>query len=233
MKLNKFFSLLFAFIFLSSTSYADAVIVDHGSSSLLTRITKLEHQLQYLIEQNYGRQLADNQKELAELRGKNSELIQKIEQLTQRLNEIANRTNEAAKLKPKTEQTEATTEAAETKLYQTALDLLVKAPNKSQQKLQEYLKKYPKGMYRAKARYWLGESYFAQQKYQAAIEEWQFFVRQFPRNNLIPEVLLKLAVIQLKLKHPTQAKNLLTRLIKEYPKTKAAQLARTQLEQLK
>ncbi len=231
MKQNRLVYTLFCLMIVPSVSCAEPTIVARESNSMITRLSKLEHQLQYLLDQNYTAQLNDLQKELTEVRGKNSELTQKIAQLTQRLHELASNRNE--EMKNKNESRVEDTTAAEAKLYQAALDLMEKAPLHSQQKLATYLKTYPKGLYRAKARYWLGECYFLQRKYETAAQTWQFFIQQFPRNDLIPEALLKLALTELKLKRVVPASKLLNRLIEEHPKTKAAKLARLQLAQLK
>jgi tol-pal system protein YbgF len=119
----------------------------------------------------------------------------------------------------------------EQQMYQTAIDLLPdKKYEASGDKLRDYLKLYPKGVYVASAHYWLGEINFLQKNYDAAEEEFKIIIDKYPKSKRVSDAMFKLALVHQNQGRESQAKKELRQIIKRYPHTSASQLAKLQLE---
>ena len=129
--------------------------------------------------------------------------------------------------KPKTDKASL----KEQQMYQTAIDLLPdKKYEASGNKLRDYLRLYPKGIYVANAHYWLGEINFLQKNYDAAEEEFKTVIDKYSKSKRASEAMFKLALVHQNQGRDAQAKQELKQVIKRYPGTSAAQLAKLQLE---
>lgn len=118
----------------------------------------------------------------------------------------------------------------EQQMYQTAIDLLPdKKYEASESKLRDYLKAYPKGIYVANAHYWLGEINFLQKNFDAAEEEFKIVVDKHAKSKRAADAMLKLALVHQNQGREAQAKQELSQVVKRYPGTSAAQLAKKQL----
>ncbi|MEI8055145.1 MAG: tol-pal system protein YbgF [bacterium] len=119
----------------------------------------------------------------------------------------------------------------EQQMYQTAIDLLPdKKYEASGSKLRDYLRLYPKGIYVANAHYWLGEINFLQKNYDAAEEEFKTVTDKYSKSRRASDAMFKLALVHQNQGRDVQAKLELKQVIKRYPGTSAAQLAKLQLE---
>jgi tol-pal system protein YbgF len=99
--------------------------------------------------------------------------------------------------------------------------------------LASFLKRYPSSGYADSARYWLGNAQYGLRQYKDAIVTFRAFVTAAPDNVRAPEALLALANCQAELKDNKSAKKTLEELIRQYPKTEAAQAGRERLVALK
>jgi len=117
----------------------------------------------------------------------------------------------------------------EQQMYQTAIDLLPDKKHESENKLREYLKQYPKGIYVANAHYWLGEINYLQKNFDAAEEEFKIVVDKYSKSKKVADAALKLALVHQNQGREAEAKQELQKVIKRYPGTPAAQLAKQQL----
>lgn len=117
----------------------------------------------------------------------------------------------------------------EQQMYQAAIDLLPEKKDESKSKLRAYLKKYPKGAYLSDVHYWLGEINFLQKNFSAAEKEFKIVVDKYSGSRRISNAMLKLALVHQNQGKKEQAKKELNRVIKRYPDTSAAQLAKQQL----
>ena len=119
----------------------------------------------------------------------------------------------------------------EQQMYQTAIDLLPdKKYEASGNKLRDYLRLYPKGIYVANAHYWLGEINFMQKNYDAAEEEFKTVTDKYSKSKRASDAMFKLALVHQNQGRDAQAKQELKQVMKRYPGTSAAQLAKLQLE---
>lgn len=140
----------------------------------------------------------------------------------------------AVKTQPGKKMTQAAIDAAnlkEQQLYQTAIDLLPdKKYDESSKKLNDYLRRYPKGVYISNAHYWLGEIALLQKNYMQAEAEFKIVIDRFPNSKKVSDAMLKLALVHENQGKHEDAKAELKQVMKKYPNSTAAQLAKQQLE---
>lgn len=121
--------------------------------------------------------------------------------------------------------------AKEKAAYDAALALLKAQKYKeSAAAFAQYVAQYPKGTYASNAQYWLAESYYVVKDYDRALKEFDRLQQQYPTSAKLPSGLLKKGYILLDRKQTTQGKELLQRLIKDYPGTTEARLAKERLD---
>lgn len=97
------------------------------------------------------------------------------------------------------------------------------------------LDKYPQGNYSDNAWYWMGESYYVKRDYPNALQSYRSLLEKFPASPKVPDALLKTGIIQQEQSPPKkdQARAAYQRVLKDYPNSQAATLARSRLDQLK
>jgi tol-pal system protein YbgF len=103
----------------------------------------------------------------------------------------------------------------------------------ARRKFQEFLKSFPNAEYSDNAQFWIGECYYFERNYEKAILEYEKVVQNYPKGNKVPNALLKQALSFLKLDDKSSSMLLLQRVIKEYPNTNAARIARSKLVDIK
>lgn len=104
---------------------------------------------------------------------------------------------------------------------------------KAREAFQEFLVTYPSGEYADNAQYWIGECYFFEKQFEKAILEYEKVTRKFPSSNKVPYALVKQALSFQNLGDKASAKLLLQQVIKEYPDTSQARVARSKLQELR
>lgn len=92
-----------------------------------------------------------------------------------------------------------------------------------------YIEKYPKGNLFANARFWLGDSLYAQNEYELAILEYQKVIAEYPKHSKAPAALLKQGLAFEKLKDIETAKLVYYKLGDDYPNSKEAAIGRKKL----
>lgn len=95
-----------------------------------------------------------------------------------------------------------------------------------------YLGKYPASIYANNAQYWLGEAYRVKQDNDAARKAFNGVIEKYPNGAKVPDALLKLGYLEIEQKNPAKAREYLTRVTTEYPKSPAALLAEKKLLKL-
>jgi tol-pal system protein YbgF len=105
--------------------------------------------------------------------------------------------------------------------------------DKARSEFQNFLAVYPDSEYSDNAQFWVGECYFFEKKYEAAILEYEKVTKNYPNGNKVPYALLKQGLSFLKLGDKTSAKLLLQEVIKDYPNTNQARIARSSLQEIK
>lgn len=98
--------------------------------------------------------------------------------------------------------------------------------------LRQYLAESPTPEQRISALYWLGNAEYGLRNHHNAILHYRNVITQAPNHAHTPQAMLALASCQLELQDTPAAKATLTQLIKKYPNTKAARIAKTRIARL-
>ena len=119
-------------------------------------------------------------------------------------------------------------------LYAAAYELFREGKyEKSREAFESFLKQYPNTEFSDNAQFWIGECYYFEKKYEKAIIEYDKVVKNFPEGSKVPYALLKQGLSFLQLGDKASAKLLLQQVIKDYPNTSQARIARTRLAEIK
>jgi tol-pal system protein YbgF len=97
----------------------------------------------------------------------------------------------------------------------------------------QYLQMQPASSLADNAQYWIGECYYSQKKYAEAIQAFQTVITKYPEGEKIASAMLKLAYAQITAGQTTSGKTNLEALVKRFPESNEAKLARTRLQELK
>ncbi|MEA1970402.1 MAG: tol-pal system protein YbgF [Thermodesulfobacteriota bacterium] len=103
----------------------------------------------------------------------------------------------------------------------------------AKEEFQKFLKFFPDTEYSDNAQFWIGECDYFEGRYEEAIVEYDGVIQNYPKGNKVPSAFLKQALSFLKLGDKTSAKLLLQRIIKDYPNTTPARVARKRLVNIK
>ena len=95
----------------------------------------------------------------------------------------------------------------------------------------QYVETYPSSEMADNAQYWIGEALFAKGKFAEAISEFDKVVQIFSKGDKVPGARLKKAMAMVELGQTELAKAELLALIKAFPKSNEAVLAKQQLEE--
>lgn len=93
----------------------------------------------------------------------------------------------------------------------------------------DFVQRFPGGELSDNAQYGVGECFFAQSMFDSAATEYAVVGEKYPDGDRVPAALYKLALSQEKLKQTAEAKKTLNDLVKRYPLSGEAQLARERL----
>lgn len=77
------------------------------------------------------------------------------------------------------------------------------------------------------AQFWIGSAYFAQQDFRQALRELSKVVQNYPRGNKVADALYRIGLSHRSLFEVERAREVWGRLIREFPESEAARLART------
>ena len=97
---------------------------------------------------------------------------------------------------------------------------------------QGFLNAYPDSRLAGDAQYWLGESYYVSQNYEAAKEAFINLGLRYPQSERLPDALLKLGYIYGDLGDAGRSREVLQKLMQVYPDSQAADLAEQRLQSL-
>lgn len=119
-------------------------------------------------------------------------------------------------------------------LYQQGFALLKsKQYDRALTQFKDYVTQYPKGRYAANANFWMGEINYLQGKHTAAKKSFETVVKNYPKDQKIPDALLKLAIIATDMGQKQKAEVMLGQIQKQYPGTTAARLAMIRAQELR
>ncbi len=96
-----------------------------------------------------------------------------------------------------------------------------------------FLKQYPKSEMAVSAQFWLGEIYYHEKWYEKAILEYQKVIEDYPKGDKTPSALLKQGLAFLNLGDNANAGLILKELIRKFPGSNEANVAKNKLKTLK
>ncbi len=97
---------------------------------------------------------------------------------------------------------------------------------------ERFLEKYPNSKLAGNAQFWIGECYYKQKKFQEAINAYQVVLDEYPNSNKIKDSMLKQGMAFARTGDTTAARILFSRLIKNFPDSNQAMIAKKKLEKL-
>jgi tol-pal system protein YbgF len=97
---------------------------------------------------------------------------------------------------------------------------------------EEYLENFPNTELADNATYWIGESYYRQEKFRQAIDQFERVLRRYPRSEKAPGAVLKKGYAYLELGERSQGIVQLQYVIREHPGSDEANIARDRLRAL-
>jgi tol-pal system protein YbgF len=100
----------------------------------------------------------------------------------------------------------------------------------AREKFKEFLSKYPKSDNADNAQFWVGEIYYREKWYAEAIMEYQKVIENYPDGNKVPASLLKQGLSFSNLGEEANARTFLEEVVKKYPSSNEAKIARDKLE---
>ena len=214
----------FLILLISAGSFSE----DYSSEMLLQKIENLQKEiesLRNLVEENAY--LIERYQELQQ---------QRYLDLDKRLHDIlssdlSNIDNENLEIFSAEGESNQSTLSMEMDVYRNALELFDSSRYaQALQKFRELIVSFPEGNYTADAYFWSGELYLAQKQNEDARENYLVVVRKYINHNRAPDSLYKLGLIEKLLGNTEDEKEYFLKLIKEYPNTGAAELAKKSLE---
>ncbi|MDH3613037.1 MAG: tol-pal system protein YbgF [Gammaproteobacteria bacterium] len=117
--------------------------------------------------------------------------------------------------------------------YQVAFELLKEERYElAAASFKQFLVTFPDSGLADNAQYWLAESYYASDKFEQALRDFQVVIDDYPRSRKVPDALLKMGYCNYSLKQWDAARVTLTRVQAEYPETTAARLAGQYLKRM-
>ncbi|MBW2368294.1 MAG: tol-pal system protein YbgF [Deltaproteobacteria bacterium] len=100
-------------------------------------------------------------------------------------------------------------------------------------KFRQLLQKYPKSKNADNAQFWVGEIYYREKWYEKAIMEYQKVIENYPDGNKVPSSLLKQGLAFFNLDEKANARLILQEMIKKYPASPEAKIAKDKLSTFK
>ena len=106
-------------------------------------------------------------------------------------------------------------------------------PKAGRETLSDFAAKYPDHKLIPNALYWKGEAFYAEKDFENAILAFQDVVDKYPAGEKAPDAMYKQGLSFLSLKDSKNARILLDLVPKKYPKSKAAEMAKKKLKEIR
>lgn len=102
----------------------------------------------------------------------------------------------------------------------------------ARRKFQELIKRFPSSERADNAQFWIGEIYYREKWYEKSILEYQKVIENYPKGNKVPASLLKQGFAFFNLGDKSNSRLILEELIKKYPNTNEAKIAKDKIKDL-
>ncbi len=199
------------------------------------------------------KELIKIKKEVSQLRTQQKEIKMNLMNLSQRLDNlsknVAKNSIEIEKLKtfqkppapsnlPKEGAEKVTIPENPVDLYKKALDAYYKGKiEEAREYFKEFAQKYKNHELYDNALFWIGQTYYAEGRYQEAINAWNKLISgcetgEIVECNKYPMAMLKKAYAYMKMGNIEEAKKILNEIIAKFPDSQEAELAQRKLEAL-
>lgn len=124
-------------------------------------------------------------------------------------------------------------DADEQGAYEAAFDVLMGGDyGQAIARLEQFMERYPDGVYSANALYWLAEAKYASGEYEGALVDFEAVRARFPDSDKAADSLLKIGYSQFELGDAAAAREALEAVVAGYPGTTLSRLAQDRLRRL-
>ena len=96
-----------------------------------------------------------------------------------------------------------------------------------------YLKLYPDTDLADNSQFWLGECYYAEKRYSDAIAAYEKTIKKYPQSDKVGSAMLKQGMAFLELGDKTAGKILLNKVVRTYPNSNQAKIAKSKLARIR
>ena len=107
------------------------------------------------------------------------------------------------------------------------------AYEKARVQFQDFLKNFPGTEYSDSAQFWIGECYYVERNYEQAILEYDKVIKNYSKGGRVAPALLKQGLSFVNLGDQVSGRLILQKVIKNYPSTSHAKVARSKLLEIK
>ena len=176
--------------------------------------------------------------DLAKLRGQDEQLARDVAEMQRRQKDLSQGVDDRLRRFEPTKVTvdgvEFVAQPAEIREFDAALATMRRGEySTAQTAFLDFYKRYPDSGYKASMLFWLGNAQYAMRNYREAIINFKALITLAPDHLRAPEASLSIANCQLELKDTRSARKTLEDLIKVYPQSEAAAVAKDRLTKLK
>lgn len=176
--------------------------------------------------------------EMATMRGQNEQLTRSVSEMQRTQKDLTQGVDERLRKfepgKVTVDGREFAAEQAEKQEFETALATLRKGDFAAAQTgFLGFVNRYPQSGYRTPALFWLANAQYALRDYRSAVANFRALVAADPDHLRAPEALLSTANCQVELKDAKSARKTLEDLVKIYPQSEAASVAKERLSKMK
>jgi tol-pal system protein YbgF len=187
---------------------------------------------------DFQNQIESMRAELARIQGQNEQLARDIAELQRRQKDVVLGVDERLRkfepVKVVVDGREFTAEPLEKRDYEAALGVFRKGDFAAAQTLfADFLNRYPHSGYAPSGYFWLGNAGYAVRNYKESIQSFRTLLGLAPDHVRAPEAVLSIANCQVELKDIKAARKTLEDLVKAYPGSEAAEVAKDRLARLK
>ena len=177
--------------------------------------------------------------EIARMRGQDEQLAREVAEVQRRPKDVSlgvdDRLRKFEPVKVTVDGVEFMADPAEVRDFDAALATMRSGDfGKAQSVFVDFLRRYPVTGYKASALFWLGNAQYAVKNYRDAVTNFRSLLASAPDHLRAPEAVLAIANCQVELKEPKAAvRKTLDDLVKAYPQSEAATVAKDRLSKLK
>lgn len=183
-------------------------------------------------------QIESLRNDLATMRGQNEQLSRIVAEMQRNQKDLTQGVDERLRkfepIKVVVDGKEFLADPTEKQEFETALATLRTGDFVNSQNLfSNFMKRFPQSGYKASSLFWLGNAQYAARNYREAVSNFRALVSSNADHMRAPEALLSMANCQVELKDVKVARKTLEELVKSYPQSEAASVAKERLSNLK